>query len=385
MEAEDIIYLDNNATTQIDPAVIEEMRPFIERYYANPSSGYAFARQVRDAVELARERVADLLGCRPDEVVFTSGGTEANNTALLSALQLDKARKHIITTAVEHSSVRNHCQQLAAAGFPVTFLPVDGSGSLDLARLEDAIREDTAIVNVMWANNETGVIFPVAEMAEIARRKRVLFHSDAVQAAGKLPIPASEIGLTSLAISAHKFYGPKGVGALYVNGRTAFRPMLIGGSHENGRRAGTENVTGIVGIGKAAEISAAQVRDSADRLTKLRDNFERALLERIPQITINGAAARRTPNTSSVSFAGVASDAALLLLDQRGLCCSAGSACRTGSIESSHVLRAMQLPENLLRGALRFSFGRFNNAGETARAGAIVAEVIARLRKLTPA
>lgn len=382
IEPDDVIYLDNNATTQLDPAVVEEMRPFLERYYGNPSSGYGFGRQVRDAIELARERVANLLGCRPNEIVFTSGGTEANNIGLLSGLQLNSARKHIVTTAVEHSAVREHCQHLAGAGFPVTFVSVDGNGDVDLDEIDRAIREDTALVTAMWANNETGVVFPVKAIAQIARRKQVLFHTDAVQAAGKLPINTAETGATSIAISAHKFHGPKGVGALYVSGRSPFRPTLFGGGQENGRRAGTENVAGIVGLGKAAELAAAHLRGSAEPVRTLRDTFERLLAERISDMVINGAAAERIGNTSSVSFVGIESDAALLLLDQRGVCCSAGSACRTGSRESSHVLRAMQLPEELLRGSVRFSFGRFNRDDDAPRAAGIVVEVVERLRRL---
>ena len=375
-----IIYLDNNATTQLDPAVIEEMLPFLTTYYGNPSGGYRFGAQVREAIELARERVAGLLGCLASEVVFTSGGTESDNTALNSALQLDPARQHFVTTAVEHSAIRKQGDALAEHGCEVTYLGVDEDGNLDLDELADAIRPDTALVSVMWANNETGVLFPVEKIAAITREKRVLFHTDAVQAVGKVPVRMSEVSANFCSVSAHKLHGPKGVGALYVNRHTSFRPSTFGGSQEDKRRAGTENVASIVGFGKAAEIAAAKLDESGKRVGALRDRFEQTLLAEIPDSFVNGGAAPRLPNTSSLSFAGAESAAALVLLDQHNICCSAGPACRTGSLQPSHVLRAMNLSEERLRSGLRFSFGRFNTEAEVDRALEILPRVIAKVR-----
>jgi cysteine desulfurase len=383
--SEQIIYLDNNATTQLDPAVIEEMLPFLTEYYGNPSSGYTFGRQVRRAIDLARERVAALLGCESGEVVFTSCGTESNNAALHSALQLDPNRQHVVTTAVEHSATRRHCGMLAKRGYPVTTVGVDIDGALDLDELERAITRQTAIVSAMWANNETGVLFPVEKIAEIARRKRVLFHTDAIQTAGKIAIRLADTTINSLALSAHKLHGPKGVGALYVNKRSAFRPLVIGGSQENNRRAGTENVASIVALGKAAECAGAALAEENDRVRALRDRFEQGLLERVPNTFVNGDIAARLPNTTNLSFVGIESNAALVMFDRHHLCCSAVSACRTGSAEASHVLRAMNLPAERTQGSMRFSFGRFNTDADVDKALEIIPAVIAKLRAMAPA
>jgi cysteine desulfurase len=379
----EIIYFDNNATTQLDPAVVEEMLPFLTRLYGNPSSGYAFGSQVRCAINLARRRVAALLGCGDSEIVFTGSGTEANNTAINSALQMDERRKHIVTTAVEHSAVRRHCEELGKRGCEVTFLGVDSEGNLDLEELERAIRPETAIVSVMWANNETGVVFPVEEIAKIAQRKGVLFHTDAVQAAGKLPIKLADSAIGFLSLAGHKLHGPKGVGALYVKSRMRFRPLLLGGGQESGRRAGTENVASIVGLGKAAERAAAAMEDEQTRVRLMRDRFESGLMAKIPGTQVNGNRKARLPNTSNLSFDGIESAAALTMLDQRGICCSAGSACRTGSLSASHVLRAMHLSDEAARSSIRFSFGRFNSESEVDEALETVPGVIAKLRKLS--
>ncbi|MFL6590596.1 MAG: cysteine desulfurase NifS [Chthoniobacterales bacterium] len=380
---EQIIYLDNNATTQLDPAVIEEMLPFLTEYYGNPSSGYTFGRQVRGAIDLARERLAGLLGCEPTEIVFTSCGTESNNAAVNSALQLDAGRQHVVTTAVEHSATRRHCELVGKRGGSVTVVGVDGQGNLDLDELERAITPQTAIVTAMWANNETGVLFPVDKIAEIARRKRVLFHTDAIQCVGKIPIRLADTTINSLSLSAHKLHGPKGVGALYVNRRSAFRPSLVGGSQENNRRAGTENVASIVALGKAAECAAAALTEENSRVRALRDRFEEGVLEKVPDTFVNGRQAERLPNTSNLSFVGIESDAALMMLDRNQLCCSAGSACRTGSLEASHVLRAMNLPPERARSSMRFSFGRFNTEAEVAKALEIIPAVMSKLRAMT--
>jgi len=379
----EIIYLDNNATTQLDPAVVEEMMPFLTTLYGNPSSGYAFGSQVRCAINLARTRLATLLGCGTSEIIFTSSGTEANNTAINSALQMDERRQHIVTTGVEHSAVRRHCEELAKRGCEVTFLGVDGEGNLDLAEVEQAIRPDTAIVSVMWANNETGVLFPVEEIARITQQKGALFHTDAVQAVGKIPIKLADSAISFLSLAGHKLHGPKGVGALYVKGRTRFRPLLVGGSQENGRRAGTENVASIVGLGKAAERAAEAMEEEQNSVRAMRDRFESGLTERIAGARVNGNRDMRLPNTSNLSFGGIESDAALTMLDQRHICCSAGSACRTGSLSASHVLSAMGMSNEAARSSLRFSFGRFNSESEVDKTLEIVPAVIEKLRKLS--
>jgi cysteine desulfurase len=378
------IYLDNNATTAIDPTVLEAMRPFLEEFFGNPSSGYRLAARVRDAIEQARAQVAELLGCETAEIIFTSGGTESNNTAFHSALEPPSDRKHVVTTAVEHSAVLRPAQELERRGYELTFVGVDRSGRLDLKELADAIRPDTALVSVMWANNETGVIFPMEEIAQIAHEKNVVFHTDAVQAAGKLDIKLRDMSVQFLSISGHKFHAPKGVGALYVNRRARFRPLLLGGSHEGNRRAGTENAASIVALGKAAELARAKLRDEQVHVRRMRDRFEAMLLNKVPDARVNGAGAERLPNTSSILFDGIESEAALLMLDQENICCSAGSACRTGSLKPSHVLSAMGLIGEEARGSLRFSFGRFNTDDDVDRALEAVPRVVAKLRALSP-
>jgi cysteine desulfurase len=378
-----IIYLDNNATTQLDPAVLEEMLPFLQKCYGNPSSGYRFGSQVRQAIDRAREGLANLLGCDPSEIVFTSCGTESNNAAIDSALQFDPRGKHIVTSAVEHSAVRRHCEDLAKRGCEATFLGVDQDGNIDLAELEGAIQPQTSIVSLMWANNETGVLFPIEKIAQICRERRVLFHTDAVQTVGKIPIRLHDWPINFLSLSAHKFHGPKGVGALYINKKSRFRPSIIGGGQENGRRAGTENVASIVALGKAAERASECMVEEQGRVGAMRDRFETAILEKLHGAAVNGARAPRLFNTSSISFEGIDAQAALMLLDRDRICCSAGSACRTGSTESSHVLRAMQLSAERARGALRFSFGRFNTDSEVDRAIEIVPKVIHKLHQLS--
>ena len=385
MAESEIIYLDNNATTQLDPTVIEEMLPFLTNYYGNPSSGYGFAAIARKAINLARERLAALLECEPTEIVFTSGGTESNNAVINSALQLQAPGKHVITSAVEHSAVLRPCQDLGKVGCDVTFLGVDQHGNLDLTELEGAIRPETALVSVMWANNETGVMFPVEKIAEICRQKRVLFHTDAVQATGKMPMRLRDTAINFLSLSAHKFHGPKGVGALYVNRRTKFSPLIAGGGQENGRRGGTENVASIVGLGKAAQLALKYLSEGKCNIRSMRDRFEKSVLEAVSRASVNGAGAARLPNTSSFSFEGIESPAALLLLDRQCICCSAGSACRTGSQEASHVLRAMNPSGDDARRSLRFSLGRFNTDTQIDRAIEVIPKVIEKLRQRSPA
>ena len=377
----EIIYLDNNATTQLDPAVIEEMLPFLTKYYGNPSSGYGFAATARKAINLARERRAALLGCEPTEIVFTSGGTESNNAVINSALQFQPPGRPVITSTVEHSAVLRPCQDLAKRECDVTFLSVDRHGNLDIAELEGAIRTGTALVSIMWANNETGVVFPIEKIAEICRDKGVPFHTDAVQTTGKIPMRLRDSPINFLSLSAHKFHGPKGVGALYVSRQTRFNPMIAGGGQENGRRGGTENVASIVGLGKAAELALKYLAEGKCNIRSMRDRFEKSVLEAVSGASVNGAAADRLPNTSSLSFEGIESPSALLLLDRQLICCSAGSACRTGSQEASHVLRAMNPSSDGARRSLRFSFGRFNTDAQIDRAIEVVPKVIDKLRQ----
>ena len=380
---DEFIYLDNNATTPLDPAVIEEMLPFLTRYYGNPSSGYAFAAKARKAVELARERLAALLRCEPSEIIFTSGGTESSNAVIHSAVQFEPRGKHLVISSVEHSAVLRPCQDLEKRGCHLTFLGVDRDGNVDVGQVEAAIRPETALVSIMWANNETGVLFPVERIAEICHRKGVLFHTDAVQAIGKIPIRLRDTAVNFLSLSAHKFHGPKGVGAFYVNRRTRFTPLVAGGGQENGRRGGTENAAGIVGLGKAAELAGKHLIEGKCSVRSMRDRFEKALLETVNGALVNGAGAERIPNTSSLAFEEIESSAALLLLDRHRICCSAGSACRTGSQEASHVLRAMNPKGDGARRSLRFSFSRFNTEVQIDHAIEIVPKVIEKLRQMS--
>jgi cysteine desulfurase len=379
-----MIYFDNNATTSIDPAVLDAMLPFLKEQYGNPSSAYSFGKRVAQAVEHAREQVAALIGCESSEVFFTSCGTESDNTALQSALSIDADRKHIITSKVEHSAIIKHAESLARRGYEVTWLDVDSKGRIDLPQLEAAIRPDTAVVSLMWANNETGVLFPIKEAAEICRKQQTLFHTDAVQAVGKIPIALRTTAIQFLSVSGHKLHAPKGVGALYVNRRARFFPFLIGGGQENKRRGGTENTASIVGFGKAAELAAAYIQVEEQFVRDLRDTFERQALERIPGVTVNGDQEQRLPNTTNLSIEGVDSEAMLMILDQQGVCCSAGSACTTGSLEPSHVLRAMGLSTEQARASLRFSFGRTNTMEEIDQALAILVRAVQKLRQMTP-
>ena len=385
MTHSDLIYLDNNATTRVDPAVVEEMLPFLTELYGNPSSGYRFGQQVGKALDLARERVAELVGCEPSEIVFTSCGTESTNAAINSALLMDRDRQHLVTTRVEHSATLKHCETLAKRGHEITWLGVDERGQIDLAELEKAIRPDTALVTVMWANNETGVLFPIHEIAEIVRKKGALFHTDAVQAVGKIPLALRESKINFLSLSGHKLHGPKGVGVLYVNRRTKFAPYLIGGGQENGKRAGTQNVAGIVALGKGCEIAGQFMEHETTTVRGLRDAFENGVLTRVEGARVNGDCDHRLPNTSNLAFDGIDSEGALMLLDQHHICCSSGSACTTGSVHASHVLKAMGFSDDRARASLRFSFSRFNTAAEVEQALEILPKVIGKLRGLSVA
>lgn len=385
MSAHDLIYLDNNATTQVDPAVVEAVMPYLTGLYGNPSSGYRFGQQVSQALETAREQVAALLGCEPTEILFTSCGTESTNAALHSALQMDRDRQHIVTTKVEHSATLKSCEALARRGYEVTWLGVNGEGQVDLGELERSIRDDTAVVSIMWANNETGVMFPIQQIAEIVRAKGAVFHTDAVQAVGKVPLRMNELKPTFLSLSGHKLHCPKGIGALYVNRKTRFFPSMLGGGQENGKRAGTQNVTGIVALGKACELAGQTLDHENTEVKALRDAFEAGILSRVTGVELNGDRVNRLPNTSSLAFTGIESEGALMLLDQQGICCSAGSACTTGQHEPSHVLRAMGFDDTRARASLRFSFSRFNTRDEVARALEIIPPVVEKLRRVVAA
>jgi cysteine desulfurase len=375
-----MIYLDNNATTAIDPQVLDAMLPYLKEQYGNPSSAYSFGKKVARAVEHAREQVAALLHCDSAEIVFTSCGTESDNTAVQSTLWIDRDRKHIITSKVEHSAILRQAEALARRGYEITWIEVDERGLPDLAALEQAIRPDTAIVSLMWANNETGVLFPIEEIAAICRSKQTIFHTDAVQAVGKVPIDLRAGNIQFLALSGHKLHAPKGVGALYVNRRTRFNPFLIGGSQEEKRRGGTENTASIVALGKAAELALEHLTEENTRVRDLRDRFEQEVLKKISEVRINGDTEHRLPNTVNLAIEGANSEGLLMLLDQKGVCCSAGSACTAGSLEPSHVLKAMGFSTERAQASLRFSFGRFNTEEEVSSVIGILATAVDKVR-----
>lgn len=378
------IYLDNNATTQVDPAIFEAMMPWLREEYGNPSSVYSLGKRAAAALDTAREQLASLLHCAPDELIFTSCGSESINSAILSAVSIDPDKTHIITSAVEHSATIKLCEHLARRGYEITWLPVDELGRLDTERLESAIRPDTALVTLLWANNETGVLFPIQEIARLTSARKVALHVDAVQGIGKLPLNVGELGVQFLSVSGHKLHCPKGIGALYIHKRTRFTPWLRG-SQESARRGGTQNVSSIVAMGKAAEIAAALLSADPGKTKGLRDRFEQSVLKSVAGAEINGEREHRLPNTTNISFDGIESEGALILLDERGICCSAGSACTSGSVHPSHVLKAMGFSNHRARSSLRFSFGRFNTGEEVDIASAVVPEVIDKLRRLAPA
>jgi cysteine desulfurase len=375
-----MIYLDNNATTAIDPQVLDAMLPYLREQYGNPSSAYSFGKKVARAIDQAREQVASLVQCDPVEIVFTSCGTESDNSAIQSALLIDRDRKHIVTSKVEHSAILKQAETLARRGYEISWLDVDEHGLLDLSALEQAIRPDTAIVSLMWANNETGVLFPIEEIAAICQRKQTIFHTDAVQAVGKVPIDLGSGAIQFLSLSGHKLHAPKGVGVLYVNRRARFNPFLIGGSQEEKRRGGTHNTASIVGLGKAAELAAEHLAEENTRVRNVRDRFEQEVMARISGIQINGDPDRRLPNTANLAIEGADSEALLILLDQKGVCCSAGSACTAGALEPSHVLRAMGFSTERARASLRFSFGRFNTEQEVSSAIGILETAVEKVR-----
>jgi cysteine desulfurase len=377
------IYLDNNATTKVDDRVFAEMVPFLTEFYGNPSSMHRFGGQVAKAIQTAREQLADLMGALPSEVIFTSCGTEGNNTAIRSALAILPDRRHIITTQVEHACVLNLCKTLEKQGYRVTYLSVDSQGMLDLMELEAALTGDTAIVSTMYANNETGVLFPVEHIGALAKSYGALFHVDAVQAVGKVPINLQASSIDFLTLSGHKFHAPKGVGGLFVRRGVRLRPHLIGGHQERNRRGGTENVAGIVGLGQAAVLAQANLGQMAAVKT-LRDRLEEAILQLIPDTAVNGQGSPRLPNTTNIGFQYIEGEAILLMLDREGICASSGSACTSDSLEPSHVLRAMGLPYSILHGSIRFSLSRLTTPTEIERLLAVMPNIVAQLRALSP-
>jgi len=379
------IYVDNNATTKVDPLVVEAMQPFFTELYGNPSSMHSFGGQVGGAIEKAREKVAALINASAGEIVFTSCGTESDSTAIRAAIAANPEKRHIVTTRVEHPAIKNLYEQLGSQGYRTTFVPVNSAGELDLDYLYDNLTDGTAVVSIMWANNETGVIFPVAEIAAEMRKRGIVFHTDGVQAAGKVPIDVQATGIDMLSLSGHKVHAPKGVGALYIRKGTRFSPFLVGGHQEGGRRGGTENVASIVGMGKAAELAGSHLKNGRmEKVAQLRDRLEKGLLENVPRALVNGTVESRLPNTTSISFEYVEGEAILLMMDQLGICASSGSACTSGSLEPSHVLRAMGVPFTAAHGSIRFSLSTYNTEEEIAYIVENMPPVIARLRTMSP-
>ena len=387
LEPNAVIYMDNNATTRVAPEVLEVMLPYLSEYYGNPSSMHTFGGQVGMAIQKARQQVADLLGAEPGEITFTSCGTESDSTAILSAIQTFPEKRHIVTTRVEHPAVKSLCEnldRLTGHKHRVTKLKVASDGTLDLDEYAAALTDDTAIVSVMWANNETGVIFPIAKMARMARERGILFHTDAVQAVGKLPINLKEIDVDFLSLSGHKLHAPKGVGVLYVRRGTLFVPFLTGGHQEKGRRGGTENVASIVALGRACKLAAEKMTEENTRVKALRDRLEAGLLATIPQSMLNGHKIDRLPNTCNISFEYVEGEAILLHMNRYNICASSGSACTSGSLEPSHVLRAMGVPFTAAHGSIRFSLSIYNTEEEVDFVLAKMPEIIASLRQMSP-
>jgi cysteine desulfurase len=379
------IYFDHNATTPIRPEVLEAMMPYLTEEYGNASSIHAFGQNARGAVEEARSQVAALVGARPADIMFTSGGTESNNHAILGAVAAAPGKtKHVITTAIEHVAVLDACRALAKQGIELTILPVSRDGLVNPEDVRTAIRPETVLITVMLANNEIGVIEPIEEIGKIADEKGIVFHADAVQAAGKIPIDIEKLGADLLSISAHKFSGPKGVGALYVRKGTRLAPLLFGGHSERDRRPGTEDVAAIAGMGKASELALADLRADAARVGSLRDRLERGLLDRVPHTWVNGARAPRVPNTSNLTFPFIEGEAMVIALDLKGIACSTGAACSSGAVEPSHVLLALGLPPEDARATLRLSLGRQTTMDEIDFALETIPPVIERLRQLSP-
>lgn len=379
-----VVYVDNNATTKVDEAVFEEMRPYFCELYGNPSSMHFFGGQVQKKIDEARKRTAALLGALPEEIIFTACGTESNNAAIRSALEIFPEKRHIVTTRVEHPAVLTPCRNLSKRGYRVTELSVDGEGNLDLDELRAVVDEDTAIVSIMYANNETGVVFPIEEIGAIVKEKGAFFHTDAVQAVGKIPMNMANSNVDMLSLSGHKLHAPKGIGALYVRKGVPFRPFMVGGHQERSRRAGTENAAGIIALGKACEMAGDFLEEENTKVKALRDRLESEIVRLIPNVRVNGGAAVRLPNTTSVAFEFVEGEAILLLLNEKGICASSGSACTSGSLEPSHVLRAMGVPFTCAHGSIRFSLSRFSTDEQIDTIIQELPPVIHRLREMSP-
>ena len=378
------VYVDNNATTKVAPEVLEEMLPYFSEFYGNPSSMHFFGGQVQKKVNEAREKVADLLGADPSEIVFTSCGTESDNAAILGTLDSYPEKRHLITTRVEHPAVGNVSTYLGRKGYRVTELSVDREGRLDLDELRESLTDETALVSIMYANNETGVIFPIEEIGEIVKAKGITFHTDAVQTVGKIPLNQKKSRVDMLSISGHKLHSPKGIGVLYIRKGTKFSPFMIGGHQEKGRRGGTENVPYIIGLGKACELAKKHLDEENTRVKALRDYLEAKILEKIPNTLVNGDPLHRLPNTVSVSFEYVEGESILLLLSDLGICASSGSACTSGSLEPSHVLRAMGVPFTAAHGSIRFSLSIYNTKEEMDYIIEHLPPIIQRLRDISP-
>jgi cysteine desulfurase len=379
------IYLDNNATTPLAPEVFEAMKPYLLEDFGNASSIHWFGQQAKNAVEKARQQVAKLLNARPGEVIFTSGGTEADNAAIFGIVQAARvAAPHIITTGIEHHAVLHTAQALEKRGVSVTYVRVGASGVVDPEDVQRAIRPETVLISIMHANNEIGTIQPLAEIGRIAREHDIYFHSDAVQSVGKIPVDVEKLSVDLLSLSAHKLHGPKGVGAMFIRKGTSLKPLLYGGHHERDRRPGTENVPGIVGLGMAAELAWANVDENAQRVAGLRDRLERGILEQIPQVSVNGDRQRRLPNTTNLCFDHVEGEGFVIAMDLRGIACSTGAACSSGSVEPSHVLSALGRTPEQARSSIRFSLGRYNTGEDVDTTLATLPAVVERLRSVSP-
>lgn len=382
-----LIYLDNNATTKVDERVLEVMLPYLKEEYANPSSMYEFAKRPAHAIKEARGKMKDFFNASNEkEIIFTSCGSESANTAIRGVLNMDRSKKHIITSKVEHPCVLNLYQTLAKDGYSVDYIGVNSNGELDLAQLEEAINEDTALVSIMYANNETGVINPIQKISELIKRKNphTKFYVDAVQVAGKIPIDVQELGVDLMGVSGHKFHAPKGIGALYCNSKTIITPLIIGGHQERGKRAGTENVPYIVGIGKAAELAQDSLKYEATEIKRLRDKLEAGILKNIYNARLNTGIAQRVPNTTNIGFEYIEGELILLHLSDLGICASSGSACTSGSLEPSHVLRAMNVPFTAIHGSIRFSLSRFTTEAEIDYVNKVLPDIIEKIRRISP-
>jgi len=379
-----VTYLDNNATTAVASEVLDAMLPFFKKRYGNASSMHSFGGDCAHDLAAAREKVAALIGASPDEIIFTSCGTESDSAAIRSALQVHLGKRHIVTSRVEHPAVRALCAWLGERGYRVTEVGVNGEGLLDMGELESALTPDTAVVSIMWANNETGVVFPVERIAEMCRERGILFHTDAVQAVGKIPMDMGKTAVNMLSLSGHKLHAPKGIGVLYVRKGTPFEPFMIGGHQERGRRAGTENIAFIVGLGKACELAGGTMEEETTRVKVLRDRLEEGLLKTVPESRLNGHQRQRLPNTTNIGFRYVEGEAILLLLDREGICASSGSACTSGSLQPSHVLSAMGVPMDYKQSATRFSLSRYTTDDDIDRALDAMPRIVKRLRKISP-